>query len=198
MKTIMPLLFITSLLVRPARADVYIYRGTAKISADLASAAPFDSNINIYLVIDYDGGQFGSLVFMRNQRRKALLERLNQHQPIRHCVRTANGRTESYFGSSTAINNSATDFNFTTTLSFAVRIKFAHPQDALRHTGESTEAVLKGVGIALSSNSTFGDERFGLTFLGTATIKANNANQTIDQALDDLVTALGQRGFTSL
>jgi hypothetical protein len=61
--------------------------------------------------------------------------------------------------------------------------------------------TLVGVGIDVSSGvagTAFSDQRISLTFQGAATITANNANETIDQALDDLVAALTHKGFTSL
>jgi hypothetical protein len=198
MKTILAFLLATGLFATFTHADVVIYRGVDKVSADVVNAAGYGKSINMYLIVDYDNARYNLLFFgLHFIGGKHYFKQITSANFA--LAPLPKGQTASLIVSSSTSNSSSTlfynhlEFFRGTNKTLLVQ---RNPSPVLLNRPNR----LKGTSISASSDPTskvFIEQHYGLTFQGSATIKANSANQTIDQVLDGLVAGLTAKGYTS-
>ena len=198
MRTILAFLLATGLFAPFTHADVVIYRGVDKVSADVANAAVYGKSVNMYLIVDYDNARYNLLLFGLHfiGGKHYFKQSTSANFALAPLPK---GQTASFIVSGSTTNTSPTQFSnnlqFFRGTNKTLLVK-KNPSPVLLNRPN----MLKGTSIAASADpisNGFIEQHYGLTFQGAATVKANKANKTVDQVLDDLVAGLTAKGYTS-
>jgi hypothetical protein len=149
--------------------------------------------------VDYDGAQYGELIFGHIEGGKRFALNTAATYSFGQ-VSIPRGHTESFFGNGSSSTTNPTSFSIATLVFHGKDQKLL-----IRKTPSSIIAnrpnTLRGSGLSVTRNGSsgsFSEERFGLTYLGTATIKGNNASKSINDILNALIAGLVAKGYTSL
>jgi len=128
-------------------ADVFVYRGLYKISADLVTGATFGKVTNLYLVVDYDNAQYASILFSNHL--------VGGRHFVRSSVTVANVSSAQLPKSHTAtffINGNLTNTNPTNFANSALLFRGTDKTLLIRKTPVATPAnrpnVLIGAGVS--------------------------------------------------
>lgn len=192
--------FATLLLaVAPARADVLIYQGSLRTKADLSSDLPFPALLRQYRILDFDSSLAATVTFFGDKNQKRYV--VSGPGPLRAATsQIAGGKTATVLSASSSSDTDAANFyhhcsyfrGTNTTLSI---------QTSPTLTAVNRPRGLIGIlrtASAATGNGSFLEIGYALTFQSIATLKANNAGQTIQQVIDSLASELEAKGYTSL
>ncbi|MHA3771436.1 hypothetical protein ACXR0O_07860 [Verrucomicrobiota bacterium sgz303538] len=185
-------------LLSSARADVIIYKGTARFKTDIGSSLGAKMPISIYVLMDFDARQSTSiLAFTRNKEKKYT----SGGTPADQRTATAEikgGKTVTILANCSASSADSNNFNY-----FLFSIRGVNSTITIRRTPTLGQVnrprVLTGSSSTVSAqdgNGHFTEGSLTLSFQADATMKANNAGKTLAQVLDDTIAELQSKGFT--
>lgn len=185
-------------LLSSARADVVIYKGTARFKTDIGSSLGAKMPISVYVLMDFDARQSTSiLAFTRNKEKKYTSGGIPADQRTA-TAEIKGGKTVTMLANGSASSADSNNFNY-----FLFSLRGVNSTLTLRRTPTLGQVnrprVLSGSSSIVSAqngNGHFTDGSLVLSFQSDATVKANNAGKTLTQVLDDTIAELQSKGFT--
>jgi hypothetical protein len=192
--TVIAILVSTFLFSAESSAKVFIYKGTLRIRSAPVGDLPKSSTT--FLLIDPDLSQVASIALIRGDGTKLMLVASPTEIRFATCD-LADGKTASVLSSGNVVGSS--------NLTFQNSIEYFRGTNAtLRFSSASFGNVQNFprllIGSTLSASSFSGEGQFVesrivAAFQSVRTIAANDANLTLQQAVDDLVVDLNAQGF---
>jgi hypothetical protein len=186
------LMFVLTIAARAG--DVVVYKGGGPYFASL-SATPAPAAIRFFLVIDFETGDSGSILYYIKDGKKGVTGTSDLHvtratsQNIKPITLLASGTA-----SETDLNSYS--FNTLSIRGFDSSLKVAtSPAERLL----ARPRFFKGISLSTSSNDTtgrFAEVRLNLTFNSALTIAANNEAQTVAQVIQKLKDGLIAQGYS--
>jgi hypothetical protein len=186
------------LLACAARGDVIIYKGTCKIAYDVvgdASTAPPPKS-EAYLVINFATGEVGRLHFYTRSGQKFF----SASAPFVLRVGTAllpNGRSATIMSDnvgSSSPGNYSFEFRFLRGTNTFVTLR-SQPTTATTARPQALSLSWRYTA-GDNTSASFFDRTYTMGIQARPTINANNAGQTVQDALNALTTAIVHQGYT--
>jgi hypothetical protein len=192
--TLFAILALTLLGGAESSAKVFIYKGTVRIRSGPVGDLPKSSTS--FLLVDPDGSQVATITLVRSDNKKLALVAGPTETRFATCD-VADGKTASLISTGNVVGSDNVTFQNSI-------VYFRGTNTTLRFSSDSFGGVQNFprllFGATLSAASFNGDGQFIegrlLAKLQSArTIAANDANQSLQQAVDTLVTELKANGF---
>jgi hypothetical protein len=183
------------LLTIAARAgDVVVYKGAGPYFASL-SATPAPAAFRFFLVVDFQTGDSGSVLYYIKDGKKGVAGTSDLHVTR---ATSQNIKPITLLASGAATETDLNSFSFSTLMirGFDSSLKIAtSPVERVI----ARPRILKGTSLNPASNDTtgrFSEVRFNLTFNSALTIAANNEAQTVAQVIQTLKDGLTAQGYS--
>lgn len=180
-------------------ADVVVYRGTVRVTGDLATSSNLPRVLGIYVLVDFETQEYSNIGFWTKGRAK----RATTGGPDDISIAVAaipGGRTATVMASGSNTSTDATTFNHNL-LYFRGKNADLLIQQAPTSARIARPRSLKGYALTLTSNAaarTFSELTLALSYDQRATLLANNAGWTLAQATEDIEAKLTKKGYEPL